>query len=140
MECRMSELPRRRWIDRLGSAPSLLTSGSTITGDIETAGPLLVNGTITGDGRVDGELVIAPGAIWLGDVQARNAVVGGAITGNLRIADKLEIGAKASIRGNVTAKRLAIAQGAIVEGEIRVTGNEPIVRFEERRADTPEAP
>lgn len=136
----MSELPRRRWIDRLGSAPSLLTSGSSITGDIETAGPLLVNGTITGDGRVEGELVIAPGAVWLGDVQARNAVVGGAITGNLRIEDKLEIGAKASIRGNVTAKRLAIAQGALVEGEIRVTGNEPIVRFEERRADTPEAP
>jgi cytoskeletal protein CcmA (bactofilin family) len=132
----MGEFPRRRWLDRLGSTPSLLSAGSSIVGDIETAGALLVNGSLRGNGRVDGELVIAAGAQWHGDVTARNAVVTGMVIGNLQIEDKLEVGATASIRGNVTARRVAIAQGAIVDGEIRVTGGEPIVRFEEKRGDT----
>ena len=132
----MADFPQRRWLDRLGSTPSLLSPGSSIVGDIETNGALLVNGSIRGDGRVDGELVIAPGGQWQGDVQARNAAIAGSLTGNLHIEDKLEIGATAVIRGSVTARRLAIANGAIVDGEIRVTGSEPIVRFEEKRDDT----
>ena len=51
----------------------------------------------------------------------------------LVIADKLEIGCTAVIRGNVTARSIAIAQGAIVEGDIAVTSGAPIVHFQEKR-------
>jgi cytoskeletal protein CcmA (bactofilin family) len=37
------------------------------------------------------------------------------------------------IRGRVSARTIAIARGAIVDGEIEVTSGEPIVEFEERR-------
>ena len=60
------------------------------------------------------------------------------LTGNLTVTDKLEIGASARLRGRVTARRIAIALGAQVEGEMACTGAEAIVEFTERRAAVPE--
>lgn len=134
----MPQLPRRRLLDRLGSTPSLIARNTRLVGDIETAGALLVNGSVQGDGRIGGELAIAAGASWEGDVQAERAVIAGTMTGDLTVADKLEIGASARLRGRVTARRIAIALGAQVEGEMVCTGAEPIVEFTERRAAVPE--
>ncbi len=39
----------------------------------------------------------------------------------------------AHLKGHITAKSVAIARGAIIEGEIQVTSGEPVVQFEERR-------
>jgi cytoskeletal protein CcmA (bactofilin family) len=47
----MSDLPRRRLLDRLGSTPSLIAQHTRLTGDIDTEGALLVNGGVYGNGR-----------------------------------------------------------------------------------------
>ena len=130
----MSELPRRRLLDRMRSSPSLLAQEVRLTGDIETSGPLLLSGHVRGNGRIGGELGIAAGAHWEGDLIARSAVVSGQLTGSLTVEEKLEIGATAVIRGRVQARSIAIARGATVDGEMRVTGSEPVLQFEEKRA------
>ena len=58
----MSELPRRRLLDRMRSSPSLLAQEVRLTGNIETSGPLLLSGHVRGNGRIGGELGIATGA------------------------------------------------------------------------------
>jgi cytoskeletal protein CcmA (bactofilin family) len=108
-------------------------------GDIETEGALIVNGVVQGNGRVGGELSISSGAQWEGDVHANCAVIAGTVIGNISVADKLEIGASARLRGRVSAKRIAIALGAQVEGEMICTSAEPIVEFTEKRVEAPEA-
>jgi cytoskeletal protein CcmA (bactofilin family) len=45
----------------------------------------------------------------------------------------LEIGYSAVIRGKVSARTVAIATGAIVDGEIEVTSGAPVLQFEEKR-------
>jgi cytoskeletal protein CcmA (bactofilin family) len=45
----------------------------------------------------------------------------------------LEIGYTAVIRGKVSARTIAIAKGAIVDGEIEVTSGAPVLQFEEKR-------
>jgi cytoskeletal protein CcmA (bactofilin family) len=134
----MSQLPRRRLLDRLGSTPSLIAQQTRLVGDIETAGALIVNGVVQGNGRVGGELSISSGAHWEGDVHANCAVIAGSVAGNIAVEDKLEIGASARLRGRVSAKRIAIALGAQVEGEMTCTSAEPIVEFTEKRVDAPE--
>lgn len=134
----MPELPRRRLLDRLGSTPSLIAQHTRLIGDIETEGPLLVNGMVQGNGRVGGEVAISSGARWEGNLQAQRAVIAGTVIGDLTVADKLEIGASARLRGRVSAKRIAIALGAQVEGEMACTSAEPIVEFVEKRAAVPE--
>ncbi|MFO7277691.1 MAG: polymer-forming cytoskeletal protein [Pseudomonadota bacterium] len=130
----MAETPRRRLLDRMGSAPSFVTEGSRITGDVETSGPLIVCGTIRGDGHVAGTLSLAAGAVWEGEVHARDAVIAGRIEGKLVIEEKLEIGATAVIRGAVSARSIAIAKGAVIDGEVTVTSGQPVVSFEEKRS------
>jgi cytoskeletal protein CcmA (bactofilin family) len=70
-------------------------------------------------------------------VRARSAVIAGKLTGSIMVEDRLEVGAAAHIKGHVTAKSLAIARGAVIEGDIQVTSGEPIVQFEEKRAVVP---
>jgi cytoskeletal protein CcmA (bactofilin family) len=129
----MSDTPRRRLLDRMGGNPSLLAANSRLVGDIETPGALIVSGHVQGDGRVGGELAISAGAHWHGEVHALSAVVAGAISGAILVSEKIEIAATAVIRGRVTARRIVMARGATVEGQMTVTSGEPIVEFEEKR-------
>jgi cytoskeletal protein CcmA (bactofilin family) len=135
----MPQLPRRRLLDRLGSTPSLIAQNTRLVGDIETEGALLVIGMVQGNGRIGGEVSISSSAQWEGDLHADCAVIAGTVIGNIVVDDKLEIGASARLRGRVSAKRIAIALGAQVEGEIICTSAEPIVEFTEKRAEASEA-
>lgn len=129
-----SDRPRRRLFDRVDGSPTLLGEGTRFEGNLTAKGPVTLNGEVIGDAEIEGALTVATGAHWTGNVRAVNAAVAGRVTGNMAVAEKLEIGKAAVIRGNVSAKSLAIAHGAVVEGEIAVSGGQPVVRFEEKRA------
>ena len=129
----MAEPLKRRLLDQIGESPTFVTEGSRITGDLETTGPLVVCGTVAGDGRVGGTLHMAATAQWQGEVHAHSAVIAGRVNGRLVIADRLEVGATAVIRADVVARTVAIARGAVIEGAVTVTSGTPVARFEERR-------
>ena len=126
--------PRRRLFDQRSGAPTLVGIGSRFEGRLEVQGPMSLGGTIVGDGHIAGLVSIAKEAHWHGNVHAHSAIVAGRVHGDLTIETKLEIGKSAEIRGRVRAHIVAIADGAVVDGEIAVTGSQPIIRFEEKRA------
>jgi cytoskeletal protein CcmA (bactofilin family) len=131
--CFMSDAPNRRISDRRGGPPTVIGTGVSFRGDIIAPGAVLLSGSIRGDGDIGGTLSIAREAHWDGQVRARSAVVAGTLTGRIEVTEQLEVGAAGVIRGHVTARTLAIARGAVIEGEIHVTSGAPIVRFEEKR-------
>src|SRR5215469_7316616 len=133
----MNESPRRRLLDFIGTSPSFVAEGCRITGDFETVGPLVLCGTIRGDGHVRGALSLTAKAEWEGEVRAERGVIAGKVTGILTVEDKLEIGATAVIRARVSARAIAIAKGAVIDGELIVTSGQPIVSFEEKRGPEP---
>lgn len=132
----MNDKPNRRILDRPTGSLSLLAGGSRVVGDVITPGALMIGGHICGDGNIGGELSVSAEAHWEGDVHADSAVVAGRITGCIVVRKKIEIAASAIIRGRVIASSIAMARGATIDGEVTVTGNQPIVEFEERRAST----
>ena len=115
----MTELPRRRLMDRLGSSPSLLAPRTRVVGDIETDGALLVNGSVTGDGRIGGELALSAGASWHGDIHARRAVVAGEGTALIERIGQLQsnawLSARAMLKGGgaITDYESRKAEGAV---------------------------
>ena len=131
-----SEAPRRRLADRTNGPPTVIGEGVTMQGEIRAPGALMLCGAVKGDGEVGGTLSISKGAHWDGQVQARDAVVAGRLPGTLNMEGKLEVGAAAVIQGRISARSLAIARGAVIEGDILVTSGEPIVQFEEKRTGT----
>jgi cytoskeletal protein CcmA (bactofilin family) len=130
----MSDEPKRRLSDRLGMSPTVISESTTVVGDVETRGPLMVSGHVRGNGRIGGTLSVSKNAHWEGDIIARQAVLAGKVTGKIMIEDKLEISSSAVILGEIVAKVLAIANGARIEGEVTVTSGKPILKFEEKRA------
>ena len=130
----MSDSQRRRLLDQIGDSPTFVASGCRLTGDLETAGPLVVCGAVRGDGHVGGALSMAAQSEWDGEVHARAAVIAGRLTGRLVVEEKLEVGSTAVIRADVIARTIAVARGAVIEGEVTVTSGEPVIRFEEKRA------
>lgn len=130
-----ADRPRRRLFDQVSGAPTLIGAGSEFDGELRVNGPMSLGGTIVGNGMIDGAVSIAREGHWRGNVTARSAVVAGKITGDVTIEAKLEIGKSAVIRGNIRARVIAIADGAVVDGQMTVTGDEPVLRFEEKRGE-----
>ncbi|GMU69624.1 MAG: hypothetical protein AMXMBFR37_19560 [Steroidobacteraceae bacterium] len=130
----MSDLPKRRLLDQFGSSPTYIAEGSRLQGDIETRGPLVLSGMFEGNGRCAAAVSISVGARWHGDLHARAGVIAGEVIGNVTIDEKLEVGATAVVRGSIAARTLAIANGAVIDGDIVVTGNQPVVKFDEKRS------
>ena len=108
----MADTPRRRLADRVSSSPTFIGSGSRFTGDLECAGDLVVGGSVIGDGDVQGALTLSDGGRWEGELRA-----------------------SARIKGSLKARSIAVAKGAIIEGDMAVTSGSPVVHFEEKRGD-----
>lgn len=123
----------RRFLDWTGSSSTVIGPGSVFVGNLSGVGTFVVFGEIIGDGELRGDLSLGADGHWHGNIHALRAVVAGRITGNLEIEDKLEIGNTAVIRGRIRARTVAIATGAIVDGEIEVTSGSPVVKFDEKR-------
>ena len=100
------------------AAPTVIGPDTVIVGNIRGRGHFIVSGEIHGDGELEGALHLAVTANWHGTVHADQAIIAGKITGGLIVKDKLEIGYTAVIRGRVSARTIAIAKGAIVDGQI----------------------
>lgn len=128
----MNDLQKRRLIDSIGDSPTFVAEGVRLTGDLETPGPLVICGAVRGDGRVGGTLRMSVTGQWEGEIHATAAVIAGRITGRLVVEHKLEIGATAVIRADISAQSIAVAKGAIIDGAVTVTSGQ-VVEFEEKR-------
>ena len=129
----MTDQPKRRLLDEIGTSPTFVADGCALTGDLETNGAIVVCGSVRGDGRIGGALRMAASASWTGEVHAQHGIIAGKVTGKLVIAEKLEIGATAVIRADVSARSIAVAKGAVIEGQVTITSGERVIEFEEKR-------
>lgn len=129
----MSDTPRRRISDKAPNTPTFIGAGSEFVGTLRCPGDLVVGGAAQADAIVDGALMLSEGAMWEGKLQAANAIIAGQMVGDLVIAEKLEIRKTARIRGSLSARSIAVARGALIDGSMSVTSGAPIVTFEEKR-------
>ncbi len=70
---------------------------------------------------------------WEGKVEVANAIIAGEVKGDVVAAERLEIRKSARIHGSVHAGSVAVAEGAIIDGEVGVTPDASVTRFQEKR-------
>jgi cytoskeletal protein CcmA (bactofilin family) len=128
----MSE-QKRRFFEGGSATPTVIGADCVIVGNIRGNGHFVVSGVVHGDGDLQGGLNLSSSGSWHGFIQAHQAIIAGNITGGLTVKDKLEIGYTAVIRGKVSARTIAIAKGAIVDGDIEITSGAPMLQFVEKR-------
>lgn len=129
----MTDSPRRRATDRVSGSPTFIGAGSTLTGNLDCQGDLIVGGVVIGDSTVHGGVTLSEGGRWEGRLNTRTAVIAGEWHGEIIASEKLEIRKTARIHGAVTARSIAVAQGAVIEGEMAVTSGAAVVHYDEKR-------
>jgi cytoskeletal protein CcmA (bactofilin family) len=123
----------RRMRDQSSAKTTLINEGCKISGEITGDGNFMVNGEIVGDCNVSGTITLATSGLWQGSIRAANVVIAGKIEGDITATGKVEITDTARISGTVTAEAIAVAEGAIIEGVIKTTGQAAPLAFTEKR-------
>ena len=99
---------------------SVIDANLSITGDLAT------DGTVRVDGRIEGELhrtdtmIIGDGACVVGNVEAREVVIGGQLTGTLRVSGRVEVQQSGTVRGDIHAAAVLLAEGGTIHGHVVV--------------------
>ncbi len=124
---------RRRLVDHISKNPSYVASGVTLTGSLSCEGDLMVAGSIKGEIRVRGAITLLEGSRSEGNVTSTSAVVGGEVEGNVIAAERLEIRKSARVHGSVHARTIAVAEGAMINGEVGMSDDASVIRFQEKR-------
>lgn len=77
-------------------------------------------GQFEGKIQAKGELQIADGAACRASVDAGKVVVDGVVEGNINARERVELTARAKMKGDLTAAKLVVADGATFSGHVSV--------------------
>jgi cytoskeletal protein CcmA (bactofilin family) len=95
-----------------------------IEGRIVSQEHLTIDGQVEGTIEVgDHSLMIGAGASVKADLIAKTITVSGAVIGSLTASEKVILQPSASVDGDITTPRLAMADGANVKGKVDARGN-----------------
>jgi cytoskeletal protein CcmA (bactofilin family) len=131
----MNESRLRRMRDQSPGKATLINEGCKVSGEITGKGDFMINGEVVGDCDVAGTVSLAGSGYWQGSIRAHNVIISGHIEGDITAAGKVEITNTARISGTVTAEAIAVAEGAVVEGVMKTTGQAEPLEFVEKRDD-----
>lgn len=123
----------RRTLDQTEFA-TVIGEYTTYHGNLTGAENYRVLGRVEGACDLDGHLYLGATGHWRGDIAATYVVIAGEVVGDVYAGTKLELQATARIRGNITSPVIAMAEGALYDGEIRMRPRPQLVRFNEKRS------
>ena len=123
-----------------GAAMDTLIGRQTeIAGDVSFAGGLHVDGRIKGNVTAASDksssLSVSEAGVIEGNVKVSSMVVNGRIVGDVRASERLILGAKARIVGNVRYRILQMEAGALVNGQLIYEGSENVTAITHIKTD-----
>jgi cytoskeletal protein CcmA (bactofilin family) len=124
---------KRRIVDGSSGPTTFLAPSTRIVGTIVGEGPYVFCGSVEGECDIDGSVTLAEGSRWHGTIRATDVVVAGEVDGDVIARNRVEIASTARVSGSLEGHAIAVAVGAVIEGEINIaSGGEP-THFEEKR-------
>jgi cytoskeletal protein CcmA (bactofilin family) len=99
---------------------SIIGPGMTVHGDVETAGVVKIEGVVNGHVTAGQQVLVAKGGRIDGDVDTTEAVIGGSVHGALRAHQRVEVQSGAMVQGDVTTPHIAVAEGAMLNGTVKM--------------------
>lgn len=109
--------------DKTGSQiDTLIGRSASIQGDVEFSGGLHIEGRVTGNVRTvaagAASLSISEHAVIEGSVEAPQVVLNGTVKGDIVASERVVLGSKARVHGNVSYGVIEMALGAEINGRL----------------------
>ena len=115
---------------------SIISAGTTVSGDIECSGVLKVEGRIEGSVTKARQVMLAKEGSIHGDVTANEVVVGGLIDGAVTATERLELQTTAIVNGEIATRSIVVMEGARINGGVRMTDLTLVAGADESRPAT----
>ena len=112
-----------------GTQQNTIAKGTTLTGDIVSDGDFRIEGTIQGNVKTPGKVVLGRTGIIKGTLNSANADIEGKFSGKLMLTDTLSLKSTAYVEGEVEVAKLAVEPGAtfnatcVMKGTVKEMGN-----------------
>lgn len=101
---------------------TLLGKSATLNGDLEFSGGLHLDGRVNGNVRSNasdgGALSVSESGFIEGTVEVTNIVMNGTVNGDMHARERLVLGGKARVNGNVHYGVIEMAPGAVITGKL----------------------
>ncbi len=105
--------------------PATIGQSVQIEGELTGQEDLIIDGKIDGKVVLEGHhLTVGPNGRIHAEVHAKSVQVNGEVSGNIVADDKVEISPSGSVIGDITAPRVALADGSSFKGSIDMS-NKP---------------
>jgi cytoskeletal protein CcmA (bactofilin family) len=108
--------------DRSGdySINTIIGPNTELSGDIEAAGFTRIDGSIRGNVKARGRVVIGERARMKGNITGTNVTIGGVVYGNVIADGHLVILSTAIIIGDIITRRIQADDGSFINGRVAV--------------------
>ncbi len=103
------------------NAINLIGVGTEIKGDINSNGDIRIDGSLKGNLKTKGKVVIGATGFVNGEVHCKNSDIEGNIEGKITVMELLSLKSTSSINGDIVARRLAIEPGAKFTGNCNMS-------------------
>jgi cytoskeletal protein CcmA (bactofilin family) len=101
---------------------TLIGKAATLHGDLEFAGGLhldgRINGNVSSSADDGGALSVSETGFIEGNVDVTNIVMNGTVNGDMQARERLQLGGKARVNGNVHYGVIEMAPGAVITGKL----------------------
>ncbi len=101
---------------------TLIGRSARIQGDVEFSGGLHIDGQVAGSVRVapggTASVSVSEHGLIEGSIEAPHVVLNGTVNGDIMASERVVLGAKARVRGNVSYGVIEMALGAEITGRL----------------------
>jgi len=103
------------------SVPSQIGKLTAIKGEVSGSESVYLDGKLEGSVELlDGSLTVGPDARIRANLRARSIVIQGRVDGNMYGLERVELKKSAILVGDIYTTRIAIEDGAVLEGNVRI--------------------
>ncbi len=99
---------------------SFLDQGTVFEGKIAFSGAVRIDGHFKGEAAAEGSLIIGESGTVEADLEIRTLIVHGHFRGSVRAKERVEVSATGRIEGDVDTPCFIVAEGAQIEGTVRM--------------------
>jgi cytoskeletal protein CcmA (bactofilin family) len=103
------------------SGASIISSGTTLKGDINSTGDIRIDGTLQGNINCSAKVVIGAHGVVEGDISGQQADIMGRINGTIKVKELLQLKGGSNVTGNIYASKLQIETSANFNGQCHMT-------------------
>ena len=102
---------------------TMISAGTTITGDIECNGDIRIDGALKGNLKGKAKIIIGTEGIVEGNIDGLQADIMGHVTGTIKIQELLYLHGNTEVHGDIYAGKLQIEPTAVFNGQCYMGAN-----------------